>query len=481
MVPVRPTNEQDRLVALAETGLLDTRPEDDFDSLAKLASVICDTPMAMVTLVDSQRQWFKARVGIESQETSRDIAFCAHTILQSELFVVKDASEDPRFSHNPLVTGDPNIRFYAGAPLLTDDGHRLGTLCVIDHQPRELTDQQCEALELLAEQANKQINLRRAQRSLEVTMARSSVIQQELRANQDLFHAFMDHSPFLASLKDSQGKIVYYNQQFADFFGITREAWLGCTHEELWPADIAAALREQDSHVLRKWKISAVEEHTERFQERSVDWKTYRFPFRDSEGREYVASLAVDITADKLARKQIEKYQQALEAANERLQGLAVTDSLTELPNRRAFEIALDREFALARRYDRPLALILLDIDNFKFFNDSFGHEEGDRILQRVGVKLSNGMRATDSIARYGGEEFAVIMPNTSRQSAMESAERLRIAIADDEQYQQREITVSLGVTTLESSKWTRDEFVRRADAALYKAKREGKNRACVC
>lgn len=156
-----PENEAARLEALCDCKILDTPAEDVFDDLTRLAAQICDTPTALISLVDAERQWFKSKVGLEATETSRNIAFCAYTILQRDSLVVPDALEDERFATNPLVIGAPHIRFYAGVPLLTADGYALGTLCVIDYVPKELKPEQLEGLHSLGRQVVRQIQLRR--------------------------------------------------------------------------------------------------------------------------------------------------------------------------------------------------------------------------------------------------------------------------------------------------------------------------------
>jgi len=153
-------DETARLAALRQYRILDTEPERAFDDLALLASQICGTPIALITLVDADRQWFKARTGIAVQETPRAVSFCAHAIDQRGLFIVPDTRDDARFRDNPFVTGEPLVRFYAGAPLVTPEGHALGTICVIDSVPRNLTADQREALDALRRQVQAQLELR---------------------------------------------------------------------------------------------------------------------------------------------------------------------------------------------------------------------------------------------------------------------------------------------------------------------------------
>lgn len=136
MQPVRHPPESARLKALADLNILDTAAEKMFDDIVDAAALALDAKIALVSLVDANRQWFKARCGLDADETGRDIAFCSHAIEQSEPFIILNAAHDPRFADNPLVTGPPHIRFYAGAPLITPSGHAVGTLCVIDDEPR---------------------------------------------------------------------------------------------------------------------------------------------------------------------------------------------------------------------------------------------------------------------------------------------------------------------------------------------------------
>ena len=166
MIAPAPENETQRLAALHKLDVLDSGAEAEFDALAQAAALVCKSPVSLVSLVDHDRQWFKANIGLpQVTQTARDIAFCAHAVLYDDVMIVPDALHDPRFAGNPLVTGRPDIRFYAGAPLRLSSGHRVGTLCVIDHQPRQLDAQQVQALRCLSVAASHALEARAALRA----------------------------------------------------------------------------------------------------------------------------------------------------------------------------------------------------------------------------------------------------------------------------------------------------------------------------
>ena len=341
----KPIDEHARIDALQAYEILDTMPEQVFDDITYLASQICDTPIALISLVDTERQWFKSRVGLDVAETHRDLAFCAHAILEpDELLVVKDAEQDSRFADNDLVQ-DGTVRFYAGAPLRhSETGSALGTLCVIDERPREMNDEQKTALAALSRQVIGQLELRK-------------------------------------TLRD---------------------------------------LRQHQS--------------------------------------------------------ELERYQQALETANAELVAERNTDALTGIPNRGAFDRRLDEEVIRAQRYGNPLSLVVLDVDRFKRYNDSFGHAAGDEVLKAVASMLRDISRASDYVARFGGEEFTAVLPGTSLNGAAIMSERFRRGVAEAP-WERRPVTISVGVAELAEGD-TASSLLERADEALYAAKSAGRN--CV-
>lgn len=351
--PSKPDNEEERLLALQRYQLLDTPRERSFDDLVSIATALCGTRMGAVTLVDRDRQWFKACQLLDVPETTRDISFCGHAILQPDrVMVVEDALADPRFADNPVVVDGPQIRFYAGAPLLSFDGLPLGTLCVFDARPGQLTAEQKQALEALSRQVSLVMELRR------------------------YAHEIQQH--------------------------MSDRAWY---------------------------------------------------------------------------EQRLSEYNELLELQNADLAEQSRTDPLTGLPNRRAMNAALEAAVVDAEGHPRDTAVALLDIDHFKNVNDLYGHASGDHVLAELARLLRAHFAGQGLAARFGGEEFVVLMPGTPLRTAELQCDFLRVAVADLPLG--IPLTISIGVAAHRPGD-SIEQTVARADAALYQAKREGRNRV-VC
>jgi PAS domain S-box-containing protein len=213
-------DETRRLEALINYGLLDTPPEPAFDELTELAAEVCEAPISMISLVDQNRQWFKAKTGVAHDQTPREHSFCAHALYDPGLFIIPDATADERFAANPTVTGDPHIRFYAGAPLLTAEGHALGTLCVIDRINRQLSEVQKRTLRVLSRQVMAQFELRRR--------------TQALVESEALLYKMFRSCPVAVTLKSWRNEVfLHVNQAFTNLVGWSREEIMGRTLSDL--------------------------------------------------------------------------------------------------------------------------------------------------------------------------------------------------------------------------------------------------------
>jgi PAS domain S-box-containing protein len=348
-----PANEEARLEALRELEILDTASEPEFDDLALIASQICGTPISMVTLVDRDRQWFKSHVGTDLQQTPRDVAFCAHAILQRDLFVVPDATEDPRFAQNPLVTTDPKIRFYAGAPLRLSDGHAVGTLCVVDRRPRKLTNEQENALRALSRQVEAQLELRRrllqgrkeADEALHDKEVSVKILVEQMPAvlwsvDRDLrFTSFMGAG--LAGIGQRPGQ----------FNGLTLHDYFGTNEPDFRP--IAAhrkALTGGSVTYEVEWKGRTFAAHVE--------------PLRHTDGTiKGVIGSALDITQQKKTEKELEKSVSLLRATlDSTADGILVLDHEGSIVtyNKKFLEMwRIPEELAASSDRDELLAFVL--------------------------------------------------------------------------------------------------------------------------
>lgn len=288
-----PPDEADRLDALRRYGVLDTAPEQVFDDLVLLASQICQTPVALISLVDPSRQWFKARVGLTVAETSRHVSFCAHAILERGVMTVPDALCDERFADNPLVTGEPKIRFYAGAPLITPEGRALGTVCVIDLVPRELSHEQEAALQALS-------------RQVVALLERQRLARKEVHLT-----AIVESADDAVIAQDLTGRIISWNRGAEDIFGHSAAEAVGQPLAQLL---IPQALQEEESRNLDRIRRGERVEHYETMRlhkdGRSVPVSLTVSPIQDSNGAIIGASkIARDISERKAADARLQESE----------------------------------------------------------------------------------------------------------------------------------------------------------------------------
>ncbi|WCT72004.1 diguanylate cyclase [Sphingomonas naphthae] len=465
--------ERLRLERLAALDILDSPREREFDAVVAIASRLLDCPMALVSLVDDHRQWFKASCGIDAVETPRDIAFCAHAIRHDDIMVVPNATLDPRFAANPLVTGDPRIRFYAGVPLRlwgTDGIDGIGTLCVIDIKPRLLTEADAAVLRDLAALV---CALIRARSTAADAIRLSSELQERCHAL-DRQHRQFRHAERLAQIGSWRlpigGDAVEWSDQVYEIYGLPLgvQPPLDKALDHYLPHDrptIAAALERtiagQGPYDIETEFVTAT---GQRRRVRSVG------ELEVIDGRP-VAAIGVfqDVTR-----------QYEMEQA---LRRNATTDALTGIPNRAHFTEMLAGKFAQAQAEDGPLALLLIDLDGFKQVNDSFGHIAGDGLLQLMAERLRKPARAHAFVARLGGDEFVMLISRPRDCARLETLvagllRDLRHTVSQDGQT--RAVSATIGAAMVEPDMAGPADLIHKADLALYHAKREQRGTARI-
>jgi diguanylate cyclase (GGDEF)-like protein/PAS domain S-box-containing protein len=507
MTPQFPDNEAERLQILRALSILDSHPEPGFDEIVALTKEVFNAPIVLISMVDASRQWFKAKIGTKETQGSRNDSFCGHAILSDEPMVVEDASLDPRFSGNPWVLPPSNIRFYAGAPVLAG-GQKMGTLCVLDVVPRVFSDKDRKLLVSLARQVtvllDDRLKSQRMSDALDQLVSLTGILDRQnaaLREHEVRLAAVIDSLYEGLILKDAEGRVVMCNPATERIFGISKDQILGtrlpapgweCFEEDgarLSPEDLPSIRSLTDnqpqSDVLMRIKNSAGES-------RWLLINTAPIHIEGSDKPSAVVCSFVDVTdrrkSEELIREQMATIsetalqlglrQMELEDANQKLQRLASTDVLTGIRNRRAFENSVEEGVARSIRYGRAISIALVDVDNFKLFNDVYGHQAGDSVLRNVAQILQHSVRESDTVARFGGEEFAIVMPETDRAEAAAACERLRRAI-ELEHLNGRPLTASFGVSTLSMTQpaQSTQELIELADRALYRSKELGRNR----
>jgi diguanylate cyclase (GGDEF)-like protein/PAS domain S-box-containing protein len=460
--------EEERVRALHALGVLDTPQEDRFDRYTRIAAAAFGAPIALVSLIDSHRQWFKSRVGLDICEAPRSLAFCSHAIALDDLLVVNDTRLDERFADHPLVVGAPFVRFYAGQPVYSVDGQPLGTLCLLDHQPRQFGDAEKRMLRELAQMVQDELNrgVPAASRDM-AQMALSELAAARARAAESEEHlrTIADNVPALIAYIDTGMRYAFANQRYQEWFGVKSAQMLGKTvaeamGEAFFAPRRAALERCLDGHA------SALEIEEERRGRRRVISTTYLPHVRDGMVRG-IYVLSTDATSAR-------EYERQLHA-------LAHSDHLTGLPNRRSYEERLAQAIARARRSAMAMALVYLDVDNFKQINDSLGRASGDAVLREVARRLSAAVRATDTVARLAGDEFVIVLEQVGSarecgRIAEKLLEAMRAGFLVDGQ--PRQVSASIGIAW--SAHPEQAALAHTADEALHQSKRAGRNTASV-
>ena len=466
--------EERRLAATRDLELFDTEPEFEFDELVRLAAKVCETPMSTIALLDEHRVWCKARYGVSTAESPRAIAFCDHAIRGSDLLVVEDARKDPLFRNYPLVTQPRELRFYAGMPITGRGGHKIGTLCVLDQIPRDLSADQRSSLRILGHQVGAHMELRLQRRDLRLALEERATLLADLSAKEQLFQTFMQYSPMSSFIKDGEGRYVYYNRKMAESAGVTSDSAIGLTDADIWPVETARRLRENDRRALDAETVLEIDEVTTANGETTA-WRCFKFPWRTAAGEQMLAGIALDVTAERRHQAELHHYQAKLEDMNVKLKHSANTDPLTGLGNRRALDEGIQAAEGTPVVAGEEIAVLTIDIDHFKQVNDTLGHAYGDSALQQIASAIARSTRAQDLVARSGGEEFTILLPVGGASTAMMIGHRILKEVRSIH-WQHHSISVSIGISIAAVHDATLTSVIARSDQALYAAKQQGRD-----
>lgn len=464
---INPAIEAKRMEALRALELLDTPPDAEFDAIVIGARHLFKCKLAFVSLIDTERQWFKARAGIDVSETPREISFCSFAVSANEMLVIPDAARDERFSENPLVLGPPFLRFYAGVPIRVRgeaDGTRfaVGTLCVADDLPHDPSAEQLSMLQGMAQVIEALLETRRLGReSLRLAMERQDALDNMARSQRLLQHAERMAQIGSWRLDLATGQVHWSEQTYVIHAIDPSCEQLLSTALQFYPehdrAKLEAAL-EDCAQRGRSWDLELdltdAQGHLHRvrtlgeLEERSGD---------------PVAIMGViqDVTDRYRFERQLHK--------------IARTDELTGIPSRRAFNEELDQALEEAREGDDPFAIAIIDLDRFKEVNDRLGHPSGDEVLRLIASRLrSIRYLGHHFIARLGGDEFVLLVRGQHATASLaEGLKRLLSELQCAVPARENSILVSatIGACVYGRSHADRASLLKCADEALYRAK----------
>ena len=449
-------DEEARLKTLAAYDAIGTPVDSSFNRLVRLAARVLDAPVALISLVGRDMQFFIARVGIELCETRREVSFCVHALGGHDALIVLDATQDPRFCSNPLVAGEPHIRFYAGAPLVGFSGDVIGTLCVIDFKARpEFSNAQTETLKDIAALVMQQMELHRLRRVEEAAQRTQDALRTSEQQFRLLVGSVTDYALYMLS---PTGMITSWNEGAQRIKGYTAEEVIGehfsifCTNEQRMqgvPARSLSIAVEQGRFEADAWRVR---------KDGSLFWANIVVVPIYGEAGELVGFA-------KITRDNSERHNN-----EERLYRLAHFDSLTQLPNRFSMNTKLE-EFLEAHP---AVTVLMLDLDEFKDVNDTLGHAAGDFLLKEAGSRIQACIGDRGIVGRLGGDEFAVALPGLADPlSVSETCRQLIASFRAPFRWEAEEVYVvpCIGIAMSPSHGTTSGDLFANADLALYHAK----------
>ncbi|WP_158213226.1 diguanylate cyclase domain-containing protein [Pigmentiphaga sp. NML080357] len=475
--PLAPDEEQ-RLSLLQALDLLDTPSEPAFDLITRMTANAIGVPIALVSLIDRDRQWFKSKVGMDISETPREYAFCAHCIVGGERLLVPDATQDERFFDNPLVCGAPGVRFYAGIPLRSIDGLALGSLCVLDTVPRQLSANQLDLLSDAAQLANHEIMRREATLRVRTTTESSlaaglaALEKQVEQRTRELSHAhaqlqtLTDHLPAMIGYFGPDLRYRFVNEAYRVAVGKPSRDIIGRSLAETFGPEKAHDIERHVKRATRRHKRVSFE---------------MPLVFPDGTTHYGAVTLIPDIVEDRIVGFHSIVHDITERRTREQATRLeARRDTLTGLPNRRAVQERLPRAMASTDRRGGVLEVLFLDLDGFKQVNDTLGHDQGDQLLKEIARRLKAGLPGAELVARLSGDEFVVIARDDGGHAQGETMARQILAdIAAPMRLagQPVQIHASLGIAIYRAGSGINPaHLLRAADMAMYEAKRAGRN-----